>query len=325
MTTGGLTSMQAQAMGRVAVMMGGDSAEREISLRSGQAVLAALQRSGVDAFSFDPSEQGLQALVTASVDRVFLALHGRFGEDGTIQGALEWLRIPYTGSGVKASAVAMDKAMTKRLWQTEALPTPLFMLVNAETRPEEVVKRLGLPVAIKPASEGSSIGFSRVDEAGQIPAAIALAQQSGDDVLAEQFISGREFTCALIDEGAPGRVQALPVIEIQAPQGNYDYQHKYFGSETQYLCPAPLSASVTHQMQALALAAYRSLDCEGWARVDLMWDGQGPPQLLELNTTPGMTDHSLVPMAAKQAGLDFDQLVMKILSGARLKTQEAEQ
>lgn len=307
-------------LGRVAVLSGGESAEREISLRSGEGVLAAMKRRGVEAFGFDPARQSLQALKDASVDRVFIALHGRYGEDGTVQGALELLKIPYTGSGVMASSLAMDKAMTKRIWRYGGLPTPDFMMLCEGFRAAEVVERLGLPIAVKPAMEGSSLGFSRVDQADGLAVALAGAQQYDDAVIAEQFIAGREFTCALLQDSS-GRVQALPVIEIVAPQGRYDYQNKYFGDATRYLCPAPLDAEVAQRMQALSVAAFEAIGCAGWARVDLMWDDSAEPMLLEINTSPGMTDHSLVPMAAREAGMDYDELVIRIALQASLKLE----
>lgn len=309
-------------LGRVAVLFGGESAEREISIRSGEGVLAALLRCGVDAFGFDPAARPLQELQTESTDRAFIALHGRYGEDGTVQGALELLKIPYTGSGVMASSLAMDKAMTKRIWRFEGLPTPEFVLIKAgdAVDVDRLTGRLGLPMAIKPVMEGSSLGFSRVNTADQIKPAIAVAGQYDDSILAEEFICGREFTCALLQDSL-GAVQALPVIEIVAPAGQYDYQNKYFGSATRYLCPAPLDASVSAHMQSLSVAAFQSVGCAGWARVDLMWNESSEPMLLEINTSPGMTDHSLVPMAAREMGMDYDTLVMHITAGACLKLE----
>jgi len=306
------------AFQRVAVLLGGESAEREISLRSGTGVLAALQRCGVNAFGFDPAEQPLQALGDASADCAFVALHGRFGEDGTVQGMLELLKIPYTGSGVMASSVAMDKAITKRIWQQAQLPTPDFELLSEGFDADRVVKRLGLPMAIKPVMEGSSLGFTRVDRQSDLAAAYRAARRYDKSVMAEQFVSGREFTCAVLQD-ASGRPQALPVIEIQAPEGRYDYQNKYFGEATRYLCPAPIDAALTQQIQSLSVDAFETIQCVGWARADLMWDGKNDPMLLEINTSPGMTDHSLVPMAAQAAGISYDELVMRILAQASLK------
>lgn len=312
------------AMGRVAVLMGGMSGEREISLRSGRGVLAALQRRGIDVLSFDPAERPLHQLLDEGVQRVFIALHGRFGEDGTVQGALELLGIPYTGSGVLASSLAMDKVMTKRLWMQAGLPTPRFQRAGAHVDAMAVVHELGLPLAIKPICEGSSLGFHRVDHATGLAAALHAAAQVDRDVMIEQFVEGREFTCALL-QNAEGVVQPLPLVEIVAPGGRYDYQNKYFGDATRYLCPAPLPEALASRMQAISVAAFDDIGCSGWARVDLMWDGAGDPMLLEINTSPGMTDHSLVPMAASEAGMDYDTLVMNILAGAALKTGRAGQ
>jgi D-alanine-D-alanine ligase len=303
--------------GKVAVLYGGRSAEREISLRSGSGVLAALLREGVDAHPFDPAQRPLDDLRREGFERAFIALHGRYGEDGTVQGALELLDIPYTGSGVMACAIAMDKVFTKRVWLTHALPTPRFEVVRAGDALRELPDRLGLPLIIKPPHEGSTIGVSKVAGYSEVQQAFELAAQYDDVVLAEQFIEGRELTVAILgkDEGT----RALPVIEIQAPGGNYDYHNKYFGEETRYLCPAPLPAEVTAQVQAVSVAAYRALDCEGWARVDLMLDRENRPWLLEINTSPGMTDHSLVPMAARAQGVSYDALVLAVLASARLK------
>lgn len=312
----------AAALGRVAVLFGGESAEREISIRSGEGVLAALKRGGVDAFAFDPAARPLQELIAEGADRVFIALHGRFGEDGTVQGALELMKIPYTGSGVMASSMAMDKVITKRIWSTFGLPTPGFVAIDAgspETdHPEALVTHLGLPLAVKPAREGSSLGFSRVDSVAALQPAIAAAHQFDELVIVEAFIAGREFTCALLED-SPGDVHALPVIEIVAPEGQYDYQNKYFGHATRYLCPAPIEAAVEQRMRELSEAAFRALGCTGWARADLMWAQGSEPMLLEINTSPGMTDHSLVPMAAAQAGMGYDELVLRIAASASLK------
>ncbi len=324
MTERSLSSLQRpdpKAMGRVAVLMGGQSAEREISIRSGTSVLAALLRQGVDAISFDPKDRPLQELIAEKVDRVFIALHGRYGEDGTVQGALELLKIPYTGSGVMASSIAMDKIVTKRLWSTMKLPTPAFAMLQAGFNPAQVIEQLGLPIAVKPVSEGSSLGMTKVMKTDELMPAYALAAKFDRQVMAEAFVSGREFTCALL-ELAPGQVVALPVIEIIAPEGKYDYQNKYFGTETRKICPAPINDQTMHQMQSVSVAAFQSLGCSGWARADLMWDGKGSPMLLEINTSPGMTDHSLVPIAAAQVGLEYDQLILQILSSAALKLEQ---
>jgi D-alanine-D-alanine ligase len=307
----------AGSFGKVAVLFGGSSAEREISIRSGTGVLEALRRQGVDAHAFDPAERPMDDLRREGFDRVFIALHGRYGEDGTVQGALELLRIPYTGSGVMASAIAMDKVRTKQIWIAQGLPTPEYRTISAGSDWNELVSALGLPLIVKPAHEGSTLGLTRVTSVAQLPAAYALASKYDPSVLAERFIAGRELTVPVLGEGASAR--ALPIIEIRAPEGNYDYQNKYFTDDTQYLCPAPIPEALAAEVQALVLAAYRALRCSGWGRADLMLDGEGRPWLLEMNTSPGMTDHSLVPMAAKAAGMSYDELVMVLLAGASLK------
>jgi D-alanine-D-alanine ligase len=306
--------------GKVAVLYGGHSAEREISIRSGSGVLSALQRRGVDAQAFDPAQRPLDDLRREGFDRVFIALHGRFGEDGTVQGALELLGLPYTGSGVMSSAIAMDKVRTKQIWRAEGLPTPGWRVVRAGDRLDALVQALGLPLIMKPPHEGSTIGISKVTDDAQLDAAFALASRHDDVVLAEEFIDGAELTVAILGTGAQAR--ALPVIEIRAPGGNYDYQNKYFGNETRYLCPAPLDPAVGARVAQLAVDAFRALDCEGWARVDVMLRrADQSPFLLEINTSPGMTDHSLVPMAAAATGLSYEDLVLEILAGARCKTR----
>lgn len=314
-----MKSITPQSLGKVVVLQGGLSAEREISLRSGAGVLGAFARAGVDAVGFDPASQPLEALRDLHPDRVFIALHGRYGEDGTMQGALELLKIPYTGSGVLASSIALDKPMTKKIWKFHGLPTPDFVVLEPGFHAEDVVRRLGLPIAVKPACEGSSLGFTKASAQDDLLKALALAREFDDTVIAEQFIAGREFTCALLED-ADGALNALPVIEIVAPKGQYDYQNKYFGSATQYLCPAPIAPEIEARMRAISIEAYRAIGCSGWARVDLMWDGEKEPMLLEINTSPGMTDHSLVPMAAAKAGISFEQLVMQIASTAGLKS-----
>ncbi len=287
--------------GKVAVLMGGQSAEREVSLMSGTGVLKALQSRGVDAHAFDPAERDLSDLRREGFARAFIALHGRFGEDGTVQGALELLGIPYTGSGVMASAIAIDKTMTKRVWLHEGISTPRYVLLTKGTStPEQVAAvpaQLGLPLIVKPAREGSSIGLTKVTEAGQMAAAVAAAEALDCDVLCEQFIAGDEVTCPILGTGDAAR--ALPVIRIVAPDGNYDYQHKYFTDDTQYLVPCGLPEGEEAAIQALVLQAYRVLGCRGWGRADVMIDAATrKPYLLELNTSPGMTGHSLVPMSA---------------------------
>ncbi len=308
---------RAASFGKVAVLFGGRSAEREISIRSGSGVLAALLRQGVDAHAFDPAQRPMDDLRREGFDRAFIALHGRYGEDGTVQGALELLGVPYTGSGVMASAVAMDKVFTKRVWLTHGLPTPRFELVHRGDALRELPDRLGLPLILKPPHEGSTIGVSKVAGYSEMQDAFELAAKYDDAVLAEEFIDGRELTVAIL--GKDENARALPVIEIQAPEGNYDYHNKYFGNETRYLCPAPLPDEVAAQVRAVSVQAYRALDCEGWARVDLMLDRENRPWLLEINTSPGMTDHSLVPMAARAEGISYDALVLAVLADARLK------
>lgn len=307
-------------MSRVAVLMGGQSAEREISLRSGEGVLRALLAKGVDAFAFDPAERPLHDLVKEGVNKAFISLHGRYGEDGCVQGALELLGIAYTGSGVTASALAMDKLMTKRVWMTHGIPTPAFAQAS-DGSTAELVKALGLPLAVKPSREGSSLGFTKIESEPELAEAIARARHFDDEVVVETFVTGREFTVALLQEPG-GCARALDVIEIIAPKGNYDYQNKYFGDATRYECPAAISPELADLMKALSCKAFNVLGCEGWARVDILWDDKTPnaqPQLLELNTSPGMTDHSLVPMAARESGLGYEDLVLAILKTARLK------
>jgi D-alanine-D-alanine ligase len=305
------------AMGKVAVLFGGRSAEREISIRSGSGVLAALQRQGVDAHPFDPAERALDELRRDRFSRAFIALHGRYGEDGTVQGALELLGIPYTGSGVMASAIAMDKVFTKRVWITHGLPTPKFEVVRRGDTLQSLPGILGLPLILKPPHEGSTIGVSKVEDPARLAEAFELAARFDDTVLAEQFIAGAELTVAILGKDETAR--ALPVIEIRAPGGQYDYHNKYFGQETQYLCPAPLPPQVALAVQQASVQAYRALGCEGWARVDLMLDAAQQPWLLEINTSPGMTDHSLVPMAALAQGISYDELVLSVLADASLK------
>ena len=298
--------------GKVAVLMGGPSSEREISLLSGKAVLAALQARGVDAHAFDPAERPLTALSAEGFKRVFIALHGRYGEDGTVQGALETMAIPYTGSGVMASALAMDKWRTKMIWLQVGLPTPRYLLLTAEADWKQVVREIGLPLIVKPAREGSTIGISKVTRLEDMSKAYDDAARHDPLVLAEQFIEGREVTVSILG----GR--ALPVIRIEAPGGNYDYQNKYFSDETRYFCPSGLPSELEKGIQSISLEAFRLLDCRGWGRADLMIDAAGKPWLLEMNTSPGMTAHSLVPMAAREAGLSFEDLVMAILESAHV-------
>jgi len=305
-----------KSLGKVGVLFGGRSAEREISLMSGGGVLAALQARGVDAHGFDPATQEIAELAAAGFDRVFIALHGRYGEDGTMQGLLEQLGIPYTGSGVLASALAMDKQATKRLWMTHDLPTPRFAMLHAGSDFDAVVADLGLPLIVKPAREGSSIGLSKVTDAAQMREAYEKAAALDRDVIAETFIDGAELTCPIVGEGEGAA--ALPVIRIVAPEANYDYQNKYFTDDTQYLCPSGLPAEVEREVQALAVQAYRVLGCRGWARADVMLSADGKPFLLEMNTSPGMTGHSLVPMAARAVGISYEDFVMQVVATAAL-------
>lgn len=294
-----------QSFGKVAVLFGGRSGEREVSLKSGSAVLAALQRQGVDAHAFDPASQHLSAL--KAFDRAFIALHGRYGEDGTIQGALELMDIPYTGSGVMASALGMDKWRTKLLWTAAGVTTPNYVLMDDSTHAENVVTALGLPLFVKPANEGSSIGVSKVKQAGDLMAAYSLAKQSDPLVIAEQFVGGGEYTVGILGD------TALPIVRIVPKNEYYDYEAKYLRDDTEYRCPSGLSAAQEKQIQAEALQAFNVLGCRGWGRVDFLMDEAGKHYFLEVNTSPGMTDHSLVPMAAKAASMDFDALVIRIL------------
>jgi D-alanine-D-alanine ligase len=320
--------------GKVAVLLGGTSAEREVSLMSGAGVLKALRSEGINAHPFDPAERPLQALKDEGFTRAFIALHGRGGEDGTLQGALEWLGIPYTGSGVRASAVAMDKVTTKQIWLQAGLSTPAYVSINSKLCGDELgaelaslPDRLGLPFIMKPPHEGSTIGFSRIDAPTQSLKSFELAAKLDTEVLAESFISGQELTVTILGGGdVPAR--ALPIIEIRAPKGNYDFQNKYYTDETKYLCPAPLPQALTEVIQAMSVKAYNAIGCEGWGRVDVMVresvapDGKTTfePFLLEVNTSPGMTSHSLVPMAAKAVGISYEALCVEILATASLKT-----
>ena len=298
--------------GKVAVLLGGRSAEREISLESGKAVLDALRRCGVDAHPFDPSEQHMDVLLQQGYARAHIALHGRYGEDGTVQGALELLGLPYTGSGVLASALAMDKWRAKLLWQAAGINTPRHILLDEQSDFEAVVKELGLPLIVKPSREGSTIGLSKVREAGEVAAAWRLAARHDAMVLAEQFIEGTELTASILGE------VALPLVRIQTEGDLYDYEAKYLSDKTQYFCPSGVSAEQERIIREQALQAHRLLGCEGWGRVDLILDKSGTPYFLEANTSPGMTTHSLVPMAAKAAGISFDELVLKILKLAHV-------
>jgi len=305
--------------GKVGVLYGGRSAEREVSLMSGTGVHEALVGAGVDAHLFDTGEQSLAALAQAGFERVFIALHGRYGEDGTIQGALELLGLPYTGSGPGASAIAMDKVMTKRVWLQMGLPTPAFEVLNEKTVLRNVPDVLGLPLIIKPPHEGSTVGITKVVGYSDMAHAYAEAARFDSEVLAEQFITGRELTVAILGRGETAR--AFPVIEIIAPDGNYDYENKYFSDETRYDCPADLPSDLSARIRDIALAAYRALGCEGWGRADFILDRDNQPWLLEMNTSPGMTSHSLVPMAARAEGLSYADLCLSILSEAACKVR----
>jgi D-alanine-D-alanine ligase len=309
--------MTTMDFGKVAVLMGGRSAEREVSLMSGAGVLKALQSKGVDAHAFDPAERDIGELRREGFARCFIALHGRFGEDGTVQGALELLRIPYTGPGVMASAVAMDKLMTKRIWLAEGLATPTWRQVRSAADTRAAFEALGSPMIVKPVREGSTIGLTKVMSADQCEAAYALAAKQDPMVMCEQFIAGDEVTCPVLGTGESAR--ALPVIRIVAPDGNYDYQNKYFTDDTQYLVPCGLPEGEEATIQALVLKAFRTLDCRGWARADVMIDAATrKPYLLEINTSPGMTGHSLVPMSARAAGISYEDLCVQLLATASL-------
>lgn len=314
-----LAQVNVANLGKVGVLLGGKSGEREISLMSGQGVLEALLSKGVNAHAFDPAERSISDLAEQQFDRVFIALHGRYGEDGTMQGLLEQMKLPYTGSGVLASALAIDKQATKRLWSSFNLATPKFAMLAANSDWNQIAKDLGLPIIVKPAREGSSLGLSKVTNVADLPAAYEMAAKLDRDVMAEQCIIGEELTCPIVGDGA--NAQPLPVIRIVAPDSNYDYHNKYFSDDTRYLCPTGLDLSVEKKVQDLALSAYRALGCKGWGRADVMIDNQtGQPYLLEMNTAPGMTGHSLVPMAARAAGVEYADLVLWLLSKAGLNS-----
>jgi D-alanine-D-alanine ligase len=308
-----LVRLDVKSLGRVGVLLGGRSGEREISLMSGGGVFEALLSKGVDAHPFDPGLRCPSELANEKFDRIFITLHGRYGEDGTIQGLLELLDIPYTGSGVLASALAIDKIATKLVWLSSGLSTPEFQELKADSDWNAVVKHLGLPLIVKPAHEGSSLGLTKVKSVEELPEAYQLAAAMDKKVIAETCIIGDELTCPLVGYG--NDAEALPVIKIIPPQANYDFHHKYFSDETQYLCPTGLASEVNSAVQELALAAYRALGCRAWGRADVMLDQKtGKPYLLEMNTSPGMTSHSLVPMAAKAAGVEYSELVLWVLS-----------
>ena len=321
MSTGNSSNIDARSLGKVAVLMGGRSTEREVSLMSGTGVLKALQGLGVDAHAFDPAATPLGELQQRGFARCFIALHGRFGEDGTVQGALELMGIPYTGPGVMASAVAMDKLMTKRIWLAEGLPTPAWRQVHSAADTRAAFAALGSPMIVKPVREGSTIGLTKVTSPEQCDAAYALAASQDPLVMCEQFIAGDEVTCPVLGSGEQAR--ALPVIRIVAPDGNYDYQNKYFTDDTKYLVPCGLPEGEEAAIQALVLKAYQVLGCRGWARADVMIDTQRRPWLLEINTSPGMTGHSLVPMSARATGLSYEQLCLQVLAAAALDNPNA--
>ena len=309
--------MKRADLGKVAVLMGGPSAEREISLISGKAVLKALNEKGVDAHAFDPKERELFDLKREGFKRAFIALHGRFGEDGTVQGALEVLGIPYTGSGVMASALSMDKWRTKLVWMASGIPTPRFVLLTANSDFTKVVDKLGLPIIVKPAHEGSTLGLSKVRTAADLQAAYVLAAKFDPLVIAEEFIAGQELTAAVLGE------RALPLVRIVAPEGNYDYRNKYFTDDTKYHCPSGIDAAIEDEICAVALKAFRVLGCRGWGRADVMLRADGSYSFLEMNTSPGMTGHSLVPIAARAVGLSYPDLCVRILEGAALEGARA--
>ena len=301
--------MRVHEFGRVAVLMGGASAEREISLMSGRGVLAALQSRGVDAHAFDPSERDLSDLKREGFARCFIALHGRGGEDGTLQGALEVLGMPYTGSGVMGSAIGMDKWRTKLIWLAAGIPTPRYRILAADDNWQAVADELGLPLIVKPAREGSTLGLTKVSTVGELPAAYELAANKYRDLaLAEEFIAGAEYTASILGD------TVLPLIRIDAPDGNYDYQNKYFSDDTRYICPCGLPAAEQASLQDLSLKAFRLVGCAGWGRIDIMRRADGQAFLLEVNTSPGMTGHSLVPMAARAAGISYEDLCLNILA-----------
>lgn len=318
-----ISQEQIKGFGRVGVLFGGRSAEREVSMMSGSGVLRALRSKGVDAHPFDPAERSLGELQAEKFDRVFIALHGRYGEDGTLQGALEQMGLPYTGPGVMASSIAMDKIMTKRIWLSHGLTTPRFLSLDTRTATREQLRvvpdELGLPLMLKAPHEGSTIGIAKVNGYSDMQVSFEMCARYDSVVLAEEFIRGRELTVPVLGQGRDAR--ALPIIEICAPGGNYDYQNKYFTDDTKYYCPAPLDAELTRHVQDLAVRAFNALGCRGWSRVDFMLrevDGKAEPYLIEINTSPGMTGHSLVPMAAKAVGMSYEDLCCEILAMATL-------
>lgn len=320
-----MSGIDVKALGKVAVLMGGTSAERDVSLMSGEGVLQALQSQGVNAHAFDPAKQDLVELKKQGFDRCFIALHGRHGEDGTVQGALELLGIPYTGSGVMASSIAMDKVMTKRIWLAEGLPTPRYVVLPANRQSREDVRavpdELGLPLFVKPPHEGSSIGVSKVSGYSDMADAVALAAKYDHEVLCEEFIDGDEVTCPVLGQGA--NAVALPVVRIAAPEGDYDYQNKYFTDVVKYHVPSGLPEAEEREIQRIVVQAYRTLNCRGWGRADLMIrKSDRKPFLLEMNTSPGMTSHSLVPKSAAANGMPYEQLCLHLIANATLDSSK---
>lgn len=307
----------ADDFGRVAVMYGGDSSERDVSIDTGEAVLKALNGRGVNAVAWDPAERGVAALADAGFDRVWIALHGPGGEDGALQGALEWLRLPYTGSGVMASSLAMDKIRSKHLFRAVGLPTPAYRVVHELAEARLAVEELGLPLILKPAGQGSSVGMSKVFESSDLDEACQLALGFGEPALAERCVVGDELTVSILQG------EALPTIRIETPRVFYDYRAKYESDRTEYHCPGTDADEVERRYRDLALRAFDELGCSGWGRVDFMTGSDGQPQILEVNTVPGMTSHSLVPMAARQAGIDFDELCWRILETSFVHTTGA--
>ena len=305
-------NIDVKKLGKVAVLMGGSSAEREISLLSGNGVLAALREKGVNAHAFDPSIHAIFDLKKEKFERVFIALHGRFGEDGTVQGVLETMGIPYTGSGVMASALAMDKWRTKLIWEAVGIPTPKYHVLTAQSNFKKVLDDLGLPLIVKPAREGSSIGVTKVVTANELPAAFQLAVALDALVIAEEFVAGQELTATVIGE------DVLPLVRIEAPAGDYGYKNKYFTDDTQYHCPSGVRAALEDEIRAVTLKAFQVLGCTGWGRADIMLRANGRYSFLEMNTSPGMTSHSLVPMAARAVGIGYADLCVRILALARL-------
>jgi D-alanine-D-alanine ligase len=307
-------TIDVKTLGKVAVLMGGPSAEREISLLSGTGVLAALKERGVDAHAFDPSIHSLFDLPKEKFNRVFIALHGRFGEDGTVQGVLETMGIPYTGSGVMGSAIAMDKWRTKLVWTAAGIPTPKYRLLTPQSDWVKVIDDLKMPLIVKPAREGSSIGITKVMSANELPAAFQLAYGLDPLVIAEEFVAGQELTASVLEDAA------LPLIRIEAPEGKYDYKNKYFTDDTKYHCPSGIRADIEDRIRADTLKAFRVIGCDGWGRADLILEPNGRYTFLEMNTSPGMTSHSLVPMAARAVGLSYPDLCVRILAAASLKS-----